>query len=752
MAGEFVIAEGVLDIDADTTDADRRMDGFFRDINGRLRDARGRFSTEGERAGKEYGDGLERGVGRGGFFSRLFRGIGSGISGGIGQLRELGSTLRDVGEVFSRAGGLIGGGLKLGLLAAAVPVIIGLAAALSKLIGLIALLPGVVGFAVAAIAPLIIAFKGMGEVLAAGMSGDMEKFNEGMQKLAPSARAVVREFMTLVPMLKDLQRNVQWAFFAPLVGHVKALGTTLLPVLNKGLTAVAGSLGLFFTGLLDLLRSGPALQGFNDLFISTSRIIDRLAPSVLGFFATLGRMMQKGLPFVERVFGGIATGLDKLSGFLNEAMDNGRFEGWLEGAFSVMKDLWELTKSLTRLFAALFGPTADEGQTFIQSLTAMTDKLTEFLKSAEGVEFLENLVALLRNSRPILLALASTLIFLMEANNTFVDAIAATVRWFRELDDVVGGWLSGAGAAISGWWNTAIDAIGRLGDTIATFVGEKAMAFGQWLINLPAMIHNGLVRAAEAIGFAIGSLIGQAVRNILDLPERARGGIEAFRVMVIGGFETVTQFMFSLPGRWSVALSALWSTVTGWFSRTRESAVSNTQTMSNQVVGWVAGLRQRVLSAIGNASMWLYNAGKDALRGLIQGFQDMMGWAVDRVRGFADAIVRGFRARLEARSPSQVMRREVGRTILPGVVLGMKDTMGSLEKFMSHVQNRITQPMVNVSAPSVSVGGTVLYADLGDGVARAVNLVAAKRPDVFAAATDEGRRQRTRQLGARAKV
>ncbi len=749
----FESAEGKLTVTADTKEADKTLYGFFLNARGQLHRANGDFATNGERAGFLYAKGMQEGFDRNGnFFSRMFRGIGSGISGGIGQLRELGSTLRDVGQVFSTAGGFLGTALKIGAFAAAIPIVVGLAAALSKLIGLLALLPGVVGFAVAAIAPLIVGFQGMGEALGALMSGDMEKLNEALKKLAPSARSFVKEFGQILPMLRAIKRDTQQALFAPMLGGLKELGRFTLPTIRAGMTGVAGALGRMLRGFMDLFAANDIVEAIGDIFESTGRIIDRVAPSLTNLLGTLIGVAEHGLPFVERMFGNMANGLDRFAKFLGDAMADGRLEKWLEGAFSVMSDLWELTKSLGRLFAAIFGPTADEGQTFIQGLTMMVDKLTEFFRSDEGIEFLENLVALLRVSKTWLTAIAGSLIFLMEANNAFIDGMAATVRWFRELDDVIGGWLSGAGAAITGWWNSAIDAVTRLGETLVTFVTEKAAAFGQWLMDLPGMIYNGLVTAAESIGFAIGNLVGTAIATILSLPDRAQLGFDIFKQRVSDFIGAVGAFFDALPGRLHAGLSAVWSTITDFFTRSRDTAVSRTGSMVDGVVAFVRGLGPRLAGIFSNAGYWLYNSGKDLVRGMWDGIQSMGNWIIDRIINFGRSIVRGFQQGLGIHSPSKVMRDQVGKWLIPGIVEGMQSSMGSLDRFMGDVQRRITQPMVNVAAPSVSVGGTALYVDLGDGVQRAVEMVIKRRPDVVAAGTDEGRRQRTRELGARAKA
>jgi hypothetical protein len=748
----FEIAEGKLTIEADTTSADRSMDRFFLDAKGRLHRANGDFASNGERAGWEYAQGLNRGFNRnrGGFLSGLLNSVRGGISAGIGNLRELGSTLRDVGEVASTAGGFLGGGLKLGAIALAVPTIIAVAGALSKLLGLLAMTPSVVGVAVAAIAPLVVAFQGMGEALGAAMTGDVEKLNEAMKGLAPSARAFVREFARSLPAWRRLGDVVQESFFKPVIGGFTEITKFLLPTLQSGMSTVASSFGRLARGFMELFAANDIVEAIGDIFESTARIIDRVGPSFINLIGTFVGLAEHGLPFVERMFGAMADGMDSFAGFLSKAMQSGDFERWLEGAFSVMKDLWELTKALGGLLGSLFGPTADEGQTFIQALTEMTRKLEAFFRSAEGVEFLENLVAVLDHSRTILGSLAGIIIFLAKANNAFVDGIAATVEWFRNLDDVIGGWLSGTGDALSRWWDGAVQAIGELGAAIGGFIVDKATALAEWARNLPHTIIQGLLDFGKVIAEQVGFAIGTAVRFVLDMPERMRFGWTMFKQLAFEHIEAVIGFFMSLPGRVTSQMQATWAGVTGWFSRTKDDSISNVRTMVDSVVNFAVGLRQRVINAVGQAALWLRNVGRDAIRGFADGMQDMLGWLVDRAKSIAQAVVRGFQRGLDARSPSQRMRRDVGRTLLPGIVQGMKDTMGSLESFMADVQSRIAKPVVNVAAPNVSVGGNTFLIDNGDGVYRAARVVATRNPQIFAAATDEGRRQRTRELGARA--
>lgn len=109
----------------------------FRDVNGRVRDMRGRFATEGDASGNAFSRGVSRG------------------------LKKLSKDFGDIAKGLA----------KFGAWGSAAPAIIGLANALEQLAGVAALLPGVLSAGAAAIGTLKIGLSGVGDAISAKASG-----------------------------------------------------------------------------------------------------------------------------------------------------------------------------------------------------------------------------------------------------------------------------------------------------------------------------------------------------------------------------------------------------------------------------------------------------------------------------------------------------------------------------------------------------------------------------------------------------
>ena len=154
-----------------------KLDGHFLDLNGRLRDSRGRFVKLGDDAST--------------------------------SLDDVGTSAKTVSQALAGLGarGGVPGIVALGAAAAiAAPAVAALGSALADLAGFAVLIPSAIVVAAASIAPLAIAFQNFGDAIEAVASGDLEKIDEALKKLSPSARSVAKEFGKLLPQFQSLQQ------------------------------------------------------------------------------------------------------------------------------------------------------------------------------------------------------------------------------------------------------------------------------------------------------------------------------------------------------------------------------------------------------------------------------------------------------------------------------------------------------------------------------------------------------------------
>lgn len=744
----------------------------------------------------------------GGWFSSLFTWISSAASTVWTQLSSVFSSLSGVA-------GQLGPILQIAMYAALVPIILALGGAIANLLPLLLLLPAAIGTLAAIIAPAIVGFKGLGEAIGAGLSGDVDKLNESLKKLTPNAQKFVKEFIKLGPALKDIKKQTQQALFAPLLGTVAPLAKTLLPALAKGMATSAAALGRLLAGFAKMLGTPEVISAINALFASTARVLDKLGPPIASLFGALFGTVEGGLPWIERLTDVVAGAIQKFADWLRLIKGDGSMQRWLETAWSTAKDFWNVLVQLGLVIKNLFADSGDEGQTFLQDMAASLQKLNQWLSSKEGKEALDDLVGTIVAVSVAIDYLAWTIGFLgsawlatkevsqaawrgmKAAWNWMTGAFSTAWAWLKNAGSVSWAWVKDVGIAIGqffvdigDWFVDAYDTVVGWGGAILDWFSKIPGWIGQFFSNLPGWIADGLAALRDALFYGIGWVVGSIVEIIFKIPGWLASAWEWIRSSTVAGASALWSEVSSWPGKAGDALSSLGSTVLGFFDRAWDSAYEATsrwlqsawQEVSSwpgrvgsalsslpgkvsswfndtwtrardsttkgvdDTVGTVSKIPGRIGSALSGAGRWLYDVGRDAIRGLVNGIEGMLGWAVDQARRAANAIKDGFLDGFDIGSPSRVMQHEVGHWLLPGVMKGVDDTIPDAQRYMGAVANMMVEgfrPTVNVAAPNVSMGSTTLSVDLGHGIRQVVPLEIQRNPRIVAAANSVGTRERT---------
>lgn len=582
------------------------------------------FRRSASGGGKDSGDGLG-----GGLVRSILGGVSGALKSGLGAIQSAGGGIASMLGSLGGGGGDITSALKLVAFAAAIPVVFALGSALFQLSGILLALPAILGVTVAAVAPLVVAFNGVGEALSAGLSGDTEAFAEALKKLTPAAQGVVKEIVKFGPAFKTIGKEVQESFFRPLKGGFTALFTDLLPVIRVGMRNVAATLGNAFAGVIELLGSNDIVEIFGDVFESAGRVVANLAPKITDFLGVMFGVLEHGLPFAERAFAAIGRGIQQLTGFLSGSLQDGGFEQFLEDAFHVAGQLFTLLKSVGSLLAVIFG--GDDvvvgSQDFLDSLIEMTDRLTAFFKSADGQDALKSLGEAIVTIGAVLVITADAIIWTVRALDWFVDAIDSAVVWVIEFGMSVGRWFGMAGDTIQRWYNTAKDAIvGFFTETIPEAFATAAAWFqglpdriiaaaGNLRERLTAWATDAVLGLVDGFFVNIGRLIGfflilpGLIQNALvALPGQIAAIFEAAWTWVVARAEafwaTLSAFFLSIPGRLVGARDAIVAYVGSIFSSAADQGaafvrggIDRIQSFFNELPGRIAALGPRLLEA-----------------------------------------------------------------------------------------------------------------------------------------------------------
>jgi hypothetical protein len=465
------------------------------------------FSALSQIAGKAFVAGFNAFTQSADLAGGLVTNLGKGISGAFASLASSGP----VGLAILTGGLLAGLGAFVAFAPLVVSAVFAIGGALFSLLGVLNAVPATFAIATAALIPLVLAFGGFGEALTAIGQGDLEKTNEALKKLSPSARGVAREFQKLQPFFKTLQQDVQEAFFSRLTGSLTALQKALGPAVSGGLQNVAFALGGFVDQLLKLASKPETANLLSRIFETVSRIITDNGPAVVRFLEAIGAAIGAALPSIEKFAGKLGDAFAEFGDFIIEKVEDGSFQEFLDSAFITLEKIGVVLLEVLGLFSDMFATTDESGQTFLDDVAEAVRKLREFFQSPEGKEFIENMITLAEDFGDILIFIVGVI----------ADIVRGFARVIEIVDDVAdaidrllgkGKQLKGIGAVGSAVSAAARAALPRFaeggitsGPSIAGEAGPEAV--------LPL---NNPVRAAQVAQEAgLAGLIGGAGNTVL---------------------------------------------------------------------------------------------------------------------------------------------------------------------------------------------------------------------------------------------
>lgn len=487
-------------------------------------------------------------------FTRFIRSILSSIGG------TFSSAFRKAGEVFGEFGKALGNifevlssgptkFIAIGL--AIVPLlslITGLGAVLSNVVGIVGILPSSLAVAVAAFAPLLIAFHGFGDALSAAFSGDPEKFKEALKGVTPAAQEILKDIAGLKTAFTDLRRRVQEAFFSPLVDDVDKFAANLLTPLTDGLVIVSRELGGLISDILGSLSSPRGAQFLQEVFQTTADILHSMRPAILELAKGFGNVAEAALPIVRELSEKLAGVLTDFGEFLSRSAKDGSLEKFIRDALDALKDLGAFLKSIGSVVAALFGDESSQeaGKKLLADLTEGFKNLAEFLKSDAGKDFLkflaEDLDATVNAVRNLGLAIGIVIVAVTDFTGAVHELIDELIDLWKKLTE-------GADSAKTGVLQSMTDlATGLIGlGGLFFFAGEAlsgsfAKGFGTGAGSALGSVKDSFVNSVRS---GLNGLIGSINKGIslLDtaliftslprIPLLAQGGL-AFGPSIIG--------------------------------------------------------------------------------------------------------------------------------------------------------------------------------------------------------------------------
>lgn len=589
-----------------------------RDVQGRFRDERGKFVSTGELAGL----GISEGIGKG-----VSEGIKTAAGTGLGGIGELFSGLKD-------AIGPLGKAIAISLAAQFAGIGVALAGAIGPaIVALGASLPAAAGIAGIAIGTLALGFHGLSDALE--NMDDLEKFNEALKKLSPSARNFVLEIKGLMPILSSIKAAASEGLFRGFEGQLTRIVTVLAGPLRAGFDQVGQSLQNMAKQFGAFITSTTGIDLVNTLFGTTSAVIDNLAKGLGSLTEGFAKLSISATPFIEKLSLRFGEFLGNIGTKLSALADNGSLEAFFDKAYVTLGKVWDISKDVFETLKNVFNVGEDSGQGMLDALKEMAADLKtlsenktfidtlkaafialEFSVGATGVgikaieKAFKTADAAIEDFKKAGSSIGESFTSAKDSVTGFVDDVG---KWFSALPGKVGKFFSDIGSSISKEFNKALDEVGKFIDGIVTWFSELPGKIGKVVEKIPGFVVTAfkemLAQSLRTLGVGIGLILS----FFLELPSKISSALSTLSTTVVTFFvnlwtsvstwtvikwNEIIAWLTALPAKIGTALAGLWATVSTFFINLWTSVSTWTMTKWDELVTWLSALPGKIGAAL----------------------------------------------------------------------------------------------------------------------------------------------------------
>ena len=195
---------------------------------------------------------------------------------------------------------------------------------------------------------------------------------------------------------------------------------------------------------------------------------------------------------------------------------------------------------------------------------------------------------------------------------------------------------------------------------------QKAKEMGTKFIN---NVVNAIKQLPGKIQTWLTNTINKVKTWVTNMANKAKSAGQKF-------LNNVSNMIKQLPGKVANFLTQTISKVTSWASQMGSKAKTAATNFKNNIINGLSSIPGKMLSI-----------GKDIIRGLINGMDSLKHAVANKIASIGNSIKNGIKDALKIKSPSRVMRDEVGKFIPEGIAVGIDANADSVMQSMKNLSN-----------------------------------------------------------------
>lgn len=254
----------------------------------------------------------------------------------------------------------------------------------------------------------------------------------------------------------------------------------------------------------------------------------------------------------------------------------------------------------------------------------------------------------------------------------FSSIVSAVINAFTSIPSKISDFFKKAWSTIQSVWNAVTG-------WFSSIVSNVINAF----TNIPSRISDFFSNAlnkVKSIWNAVTSWFSSIVSNVINaftnIPSRISSFFSNAWNSVKNAWNSATSWFKSIGTNIVNAFTSIPSKIASFFS----NAWNNVKNAWSNVTSFFSGIPNKIYGVFTSLPSRFSSIGKEIVQGLWNGINSMVGWITGKVRGFTDKVVGSFKNFFGIKSPSRVMRDEVGKYLGMGVGEGIMDEADYVQK------------------------------------------------------------------------
>ena len=404
--------------------------------------------------------------------------------------------------------------------------------------------------------------------------------------------------------------------------------------------AIAENAPLLIDGFVQLItqltvaiaQNLPALIPiFIDCMVQIASAIIQNAPIIISAILGIGGNFEQGLsPAISACIGLIEILTGAFIAFKAGAMIQSVVQGFQEA--QVALSLFKLETQGASIAQGVLNGQFTVGQTVVGLLTGqvtLAEIATGLWSKAQGVL---NAVMSANPIALVVMAIGALIAIVVIAYNN--------CEWFRNAVNSLANGIKTAFTGIINWFK-------KLPENVSNAVSKTV----DFIKKLP-----------NKIAYHLGLTVGKFVKFAKELPGKAKEAGSNF-------VNNLITFIKNLP-----------SNIANWFNNTiaRASEFGNKLKAKAKEAG--VNFVNNLITTVQGLPAQMLTLGENIVIGIWNGISGSYTWITGKIKEWCGSFIDGFKAALGIHSPSRVMRDEVGKPLVDGVAVGIKENSREVSK------------------------------------------------------------------------